>query len=165
MLNTCAHRGAAYFLTKACQFSTCASSRACADNTTGYGCQCKLLPTHLHRVSAAGHKTVTAIECRRRNMAHVPPYSTAKPPESAPVGHPSTTHKSTTACRVSTSAEHQSPNLGTGNSPTPRVGGPQSSSSFSCTCICITNYFFSLTDKGSFSLCDLTTRAQCTQFR
>jgi hypothetical protein len=27
---------------------------------------------------------------------------------------------------------------------------------WSCTCICITNYFFSLTDKGSFSLCDLT---------
>ena len=38
-------------------------------------------------------------------------------------------------------------------------GGPRSSSSFSCTCICITNYFFSLTDKGSFSLCDLTTTA------
>jgi hypothetical protein len=29
-----------------------------------------------------------------------------------------------------------------------------------CTCICITNYFFSLTDKGSFSLSDLTTTHQ-----
>jgi hypothetical protein len=28
-------------------------------------------------------------------------------------------------------------------------GGLRSSSSFSCTCICITNYFFSLTEKGS----------------
>jgi hypothetical protein len=45
----------------------------------------------------------------------------------------------------------------------PRVGGPRSSSSFSCTCICITNYFFSLTDKDSFSLCDLTTTQHCMQ--
>ena len=41
----------------------------------------------------------------------------------------------------------------------PSTGGSPGSNwpSFSCTCICITNYFCSLTDKGSFSLCDLTT--------
>jgi hypothetical protein len=42
-------------------------------------------------------------------------------------------------------------------------GGPRSSSSFSCTCICITNYFFPLTDKGSFSHCDLTTMHPCAE--
>jgi hypothetical protein len=44
----------------------------------------------------------------------------------------------------------------------PRVGGPRSSSSFSFTCICITHYFISLTDKGSFSLCDLTSNSTTT---
>jgi hypothetical protein len=41
-------------------------------------------------------------------------------------------------------------------------GGPRSSFSFSCTCICITNHFFSLTH-GSFSLCDLTTTPKPVQ--
>jgi hypothetical protein len=44
-------------------------------------------------------------------------------------------------------------------------GGPRSSSSFSCACICITNYFCSLTDKGSFSLCDLTVMLTMVQIR
>ena len=56
---------------------------------------------------------------------------------------------------------HTHVNTATGQTPSchsePRVGGARSSSSFSCTCICTTNYFFSLTDKGSFSLCNLTT--------
>jgi hypothetical protein len=50
---------------------------------------------------------------------------------------------------------HTHVNTATGQTPSchsePRVGGPRSSSSFSCTCICILNYFFSLTDKGSFT--------------
>jgi hypothetical protein len=43
-------------------------------------------------------------------------------------------------------------------------GEPRSSRSFSCTCICITNHFLSLTDTATLSLCDFTTMYPCAIF-